>query len=347
MVELLKTRYLGLDLSSPIIVGSCPLTIESEAVRQMVGAGAGAIVLPSVLKEQIVHAKLKETDPLRAIEESGYQPQQDKYNGGVEHYLDTIRHLKSGQSVPVIASMNGGVTGDWIEYAKGIENAGADALELNWQPMLTSPGEPAASIEEKLCALVRDLTGMLQIPVAVKLSQRFTNLASVAHQLQHAGAAGLILFTHLPRWDVSVERMHWTCRWELSPLDSLGGILEGIVRARTGGLEIPIAASGGVRSAEHAIKAMIAGADAVMVTSEVYREGPDVIRKMVDGLTRFIENSRHDTLEHFLESRPEVELGPERLMRLEYVDPLTRSTHYPDPTPIPASDVGDASGHRR
>ncbi len=343
----LNVTYLGQQLKSPVIVGSCPLTLESETVRQLVDAGAGAIVLPSMLQEQISYSKLKPVDAQAAIENSGYQPQQDKYNGGVEAYLETIRRLKDRYRLPVFASINGASVGDWIDYGRRIEASGADALELNWQPFVMDPTESADEIEGQLCEIVRLLCATVSIPVAVKLNQRFTNLASIAHRLQDAGAASLVLFTHLPRWDVSVDRMHWTVRWELSPVNSLGTILEGIVRSRNGGLQLSIAASGGIRTSEDAIKAMIAGADVVMVTSEIYRRGPDVIRKIVSGIATFLDGSHYQSLQAFLDARPGVELGPQRLMRLEYVDPLTSSERYIDPTPVAAGETGDSFGHRK
>jgi dihydroorotate dehydrogenase (fumarate) len=345
MTTELSAHYLGLELSTPVIVGSCPLTISPESVRQFSNAGAGAIVLPSMLQEQIVHWQLKATHPTAAVQFSGYQPQQDKYNGGAEAYLQTIANLKQRESVPIIASINGGAAGNWLDYAKLIEASGADALELNWQPIIADPDDPALHIEQRLCELVRNLVESVTIPVAVKLNQRFTNLASIAHQLHEAGAKGLVLFTHVPHWDVSIDRMHWTIRWELSPVDSLGGILEGIVRTRTGGLGISIAASGGVRSAEDAIKSMIAGADIVMVTSEIYRGGPDVIRKIIEGISQYLDTSHFGSLQAFQQARPEVQLSPERLMRMDYVDPLTRSDHYYDPTPLATKQTGDGFGH--
>lgn len=347
MTNALSTKYLGIELSSPVVVGSCPLTTAPEAVRQFVGAGAGAIVLPSMLQEQIVHWQTRSDDPLTALTNSGYQPQQDKYNGGVENYLATIAELKRLEAIPIIASINGGSAGPWLEYAKQIEASGADALELNWQPVIANPDESAAEVEQQLCDIVRTLSASVKIPIAVKLNQRFTNLASIAHQLVDAGAKGLIVFAHLPHWDVSIDRLHWTIRWELSPIDSLGSILEGIVRARTGGLGISIAASGGVRRSEDALKAMIAGADVVMVTSEIYRVGPDAIRMIVEGINRYLDASKFNSLQSFQQGRPPVPLSPEHLMRMEYVDPLTRSNHYYDPSPVATTQTGDAFGHPR
>lgn len=346
MTKELNTTYMGMELSSPVVVGACPLTIEPEQVRQMVAAGAGAIVLASMLQEQINYGMMKLDDTVGAVSASGYQPQQDRYNGGTENYLDTIRNLKTLCNVPIIASLNGSFQGPWLDYALEIQAAGADALELNWQCGLSDPNQSCEAVEALLIDVAGDLGNRLSIPIAVKLTQQFTNLACVAHKLQAAGVAGLVLFAHRPHWDVSIDRMHWTIGWELSPTDALGTILEGIVHVRTGGLELSLAASGGVRTGEDALKAMIAGADIVMVTSEIYRQGPDAIQSILQGISHYLDNSHHDSLMAFQQSRPAVELTPARLVRLEYLDPLTRSDYYTDPTPQAPSTAGDAYGHQ-
>ncbi len=342
----LAIQYLGLDLTSPVIVGACPLTIEPETVRQLVEAGAGAVVLPSMLQEQIVHRLMKPTDPLGAIERSGYQPQQDKYNGGAEEYLRSITALKRTCAVPIIASMNGASSGDWLDYAMEIELAGADALELNLQSAVFDPEVTSDAIESNLCNIVKGVVDRVRIPVAAKISQRYTNLSSMARQLIKVGANGIVLFTHSPHWDISTDRMHWTVRWELSPSDALGGILEGVVRVRGASPHLSLAASGGVTTSEDAIKAMIAGADVVMVTSAIYREGPHAVRKVVDGITRHLDLSHHRTFAEFLDSRSVMTLGPEQLMRLETVDSLTVNKHYFDPTPAASHAAGDKFGHK-
>ncbi|MEO8270877.1 MAG: hypothetical protein ABI557_14225 [Aureliella sp.] len=210
----LSVTYMGMELQSPVIVGSCPLTSDPETVRQLIGAGVGAVVLPSMLQEQIVYRQLKNSDPLAAIDSSGYQPQHDKYNGGVEAYLRTIEHHKVNFRIPVFASLNGMGSGDWLDYAREIEAAGADALELNLQSVISESSESSDKIENELCENVQQVCASVAIPVAVKLGQRFTNLAGMAHKLQASGASGLVLFAHAPHWDVSVDRMHWTIRWE-------------------------------------------------------------------------------------------------------------------------------------
>lgn len=345
----LTTHYLGMDLSSPVIVGSCPLTMEPETVRQLVVAGAGAIVLPSMLQEQITYAVMKSEDPLGAIERSGYQPQQDKYNRGTEEYLKTIRKFKDTFPIPIIASINGASMGAWLDYAKEIQSSGADALELNWQTAVAGPTESSANVESRLCDCVSVLNTLVTIPIAVKLSQRFTNLASVVVQLRDAGAKGLVLFSHSPQWDVDIDRRRWTLRWGLSPTDSVGTILEGLVRARAGVVDMSIAASGGIRTGEDAIKTMIAGADVVMLTSEIYRQGPDAIRDVVAGLSQFLNSSRYDSLQAFqaaIATDGSRYPHDQHLMRMELLDPLTRSKLYYDPTPVATHGSGDSFGHR-
>ncbi len=347
MPNLLAVNYLGMPISSPVIVGACPLTIQPETARQFVDAGAGAIVMPSMMQEQIVYRRMLSTDPLGAIEKSGYQPQQDNYNGGAENYLHSISSLRKTCRVPIIASLNGFSSGDWLEYASEIESAGADALELNLQSAVYDPNTPSDEIEANLCGIVAAVAERVSIPIAAKINQRFTNLGSMARQVQQAGALGIVLFTHLPHWDVCTDRVHWTIRWELSPLDSLGGILEGVVRVNSGTQGMSIAASGGIGTCEDALKAMIAGADVVMVTSAIYRDGPDAIRRIVDGIHRYLELNHHATLLDFQRSRPKADVGPEQMMRLEYVDPLTRSNTYFDPTPTAFSVEGDVYGHMK
>lgn len=342
----LTTTYLGMKLKSPVIVGSCPLTIVPETVRQLVNSGVGAIVLPSLLQEQIVHATAGTIDQNRSNEDSGYQPQHDKYNGGVDRYLDSILALKNAYTIPIIASLNGSTIGNWLEYAKKLQDRGADALELNWQSNVSAHDESADAVETRFCDCVRKLRSLISIPIAVKLSQRFTNLASMAHKLKDSGADGLILFSHSPRWDVSVERRHWTIRWELSPIDSVHEILEGIVRARIGGLEMSIAASGGVRTGEDAIKVMIAGADVVMVASEIYRQGPDAVSKILAGISSFLDASHFSSLVAFQQARPAFSANPQLAMRMELVDPLTNTKTYSDPTPVASYGTGAPFGHQ-
>jgi len=335
----LNVNFLGIELCSPVIVGSCPLTTEPETVRHLVDAGAGAVVLPSIFPQQFTHAAASQSVGREdgSLSKAG--------NTSFDKYLNTIDRLKALQRCPVFASIGADSTGDWIDRAARLQGAGADALELNWQSPIYESIQSAQQIEDRLCDLVGKLSESVTIPIAVKLSQRFTSLASIARRIESVGAAGLVLFTHSPHWDVSIDRMEWTVRWELSPIGSLAGILEGIVRTRAGGLQIPIAASGGVRCGEDAIKAMIAGASVVTVASELYRGGPDAIGKIMAGISQYLSRSQYDSLQALQASRPPIPQDAALLLPPEYADPLTRSTHGDDSSAIARAETGNGFGH--
>jgi dihydroorotate dehydrogenase (fumarate) len=343
MLAKLACTYLNLTLKSPVIVGACSMTLEPESLRQLVECGAGAIVLPSIFQEQIAMQDQPSQDSQQASRHN--DTKQEKYNSGPDGYLASIQRIKQLVSIPVIASMNGYRDGSWLGFAKNIEASGADALELNLQPIITGAQQTSDEIETQLCEMVQTISNSVSIPVAVKLTQRYTNLSNLARRLQSAGAAGVVLFAHEPRWDVALERMRWTIHWELTPIESIGTTVAGIVHARAGGVEISIAASGGVRSAEDAIKVMIAGADAAMMTSELYRSGPEAIRKIIRELERYLETNRFNTLADFQRARPTPETRAHQLVRRDYLDELTRSNRYDDPTPVATNQTGDRYGH--
>lgn len=343
MSSAINCVYLKIPLNSPVIVGACPLTLVPESLRQMVNCGAGAVVLPSIFQEQFDYQA--EIPPLPQIR-VGENIQQEIYNGGPDKYLASIQEIKRLVSVPVIASMNGYCDGDWLDFAKRIETSGADALELNVQPLITNRQQTAEEIESQLCALVQRICESIKIPVAVKMSRHFTSVANVAHRIRLAGAAGVVLFAHETKWEVAINRLQWTTHWELTPIDSLGSTVAGLIQAKVGGLDLSIAASGGIRTAEDAIKVMIAGADAVMITSEIYRAGPAAIRKIVHGIERYLEAGNYESLARFQQSRPAPESRSQRMMRLDYLEPLTRSVEYADPTPVVEQQTGDRFGHQ-
>lgn len=345
MADKTDCEYLTLPLHSPVVVGACPLTMGPESLRQMIACGAGAVVLPSIFQEQIaVTDQFSGDRPSPAS--SDLELDQQIYNAGPDKYLTVIQETKRLASVPVIASMNGYCDGAWLDFARRIEASGADALELNVQPVIADPRESAEEIETKLVELVRKVCASVAIPVAVKTTRNFTNLANLVLRIQSAGAAGVVLFAHEVRWDVAINKLQWTAQWELTPIDSLGATVSGLIQTRVVGLDLSIAASGGVRTAEDAIKVMIAGADVVMITSEIYRAGPDAISGIVNGIERYLEISGYPTFAHFREARPTPVLRSHGAVRGDYLAPLTRSADYRDPTPVVPMQTGDQYGHQ-
>ena len=341
----LSTSFMGLELESPLIAGSCPRNIDFESTRIMVASGIGAIMLPSILQEQIVYQSLIKTDPIAAIEQSGHAPQQDQYNGGTEEYLETIRRMKREYSLPTIASMHGASTGNWLDFAAKMQESGADAIVLNWQIGRCNPNESGEQVEARMLEWVSQIRSRLTVPIAFQMNERFTNPASTALRLQNAGVNGLILFAHRPHWDVDSDRRQWTIGWELTPIGALGKTLDGLVETNTSGLNIQLAASGGIRTGDDVIKTMIAGADVAIVVSEIYRQGPIAIDTILAGIRRFLEPNHYDSLQSFLQTRPNLDERPTYEMRSEIIDPLTSSNKYQDPTPLVEQITGDRFGH--
>jgi len=341
----LSTSYMGLRLASPVIAGSCPMNIDFECTRLMVASGIGAIVLPSILQEQLVYNSLNNIDSLAAIEQSGHKPQQDRYNGGTKEYIATIQRMKREYSIPIIASMHGASAGAWLDFAVEIQDCGADALELNWQIGRCDPNEPGEHVEVRMLEWVSQIRSRVTIPIAFKMDDRFTNPASIALRLQNAGVNGLTLFAHRPHWDVDTYRGLWTIGWELTPVGALGKTIEGLVETRSSGLNIPLAASGGVRTGDDVIKTMIAGADVAVVVSEIYRQGPVAVQEILAGIRRFLDAKHSSSLQSFMKFRPSLDDRPGYEMRSEIIDPLTRASKYRDPTPVIKQITGDRFGH--
>ena len=338
--------YLGLRLSSPIVVGACTLTRQPEYVRALTIAGAGAVVLPSLFQEQIVnhlvHSGVEPESDERRAETIGSPNIQDDYNGGPDAYLRTIGDLKHCVGIPIIANMNGFTGGKWLSFARDIQDAGADAIELSFYTDCSNPGQSADEIEGRLIECVRCVSDAVTIPLSVKLSPYFTSLANIAWRLVESGVSGVVIFAHEPVWETHLDRLTATTNWALTPSGNVQPTLAGLIRARAGGPPVSIAASGGISNPTNLIQAVIAGADVVMVTPEIYRGGPDVIAHMVDGVRGYLDRTGFASFSGLRAARPgKVQSLSERLNLLQSL------THdgYPDPTPTVGARSGNRWGH--
>jgi dihydroorotate dehydrogenase (fumarate) len=298
----LRIRYLGMELRSPLVASSSPLTGSLDGLRRLEAAGAGAVVLPSLFEEELVE-ELRQVDALLATGATGTEaraghPDQVGYGAGPAAYLSLVTQAKQALSIPVVASLNGVSRGGWVRYAARLEQAGADALELNIYYVSSRPGQSASEVEWHYLDVVRSVRQAIGIPLAVKLSPYFSSLANLAGQLAEAGANGLILFNRFYQPDLDIETLEVAPRLELSSSVELRLPLRwiAILHRRFG---VSLAASTGVHTAEDVAKVLLAGADVAMMTSALLRNGPDYLRSVAVRLRDWMDRHRYGTVDQF------------------------------------------------
>jgi dihydroorotate dehydrogenase (fumarate) len=295
----LSTTYLGYKLPHPLVPGASPLVDNLDVVRRLEDAGAPMIVMHSLFEEQIVDEQVAVTRAVESANESygealTYLPEPREFALGPEEYLDQLRRLKHAVSIPVIASLNGTSEGGWLSYAALIEQAGADGLELNLYELGADPKESGAQIEERALRIVEAVKGAVSIPVAVKLSPFYTSLANFAWRLDDFGINGLVLFNRFFQPDIDPEQLE-VLRVNLSSPSDL------LLRLRWigmlfGRVYTSLACSGGVHTTLDAVKAVMAGADAVQMVSALLQRGPEYLREVRDGLARWLEEHGFESL---------------------------------------------------
>ncbi|HUF39678.1 MAG TPA: dihydroorotate dehydrogenase-like protein [Anaerolineales bacterium] len=273
----LSTTYLGLPLKNPLVASSSPLCESVDNLRAMEDAGMAAVVLHSLFEEQITLESVDLDNFLSLGTESfaeslSYFPEMGSYNLGPGGYLDHIRAAKAAVDIPVIASLNGYSSGGWIRYAKAIENAGADALELNIYHLATDPEISGSEVEAMYIRLVENVTTGIRIPVAVKLSSFFSATANICSRLSEAGAKGLVLFNRFYQPDIDLENLEVVPNLVLSSRDELRLRLRWVAMLR-GRITADLAVTGGVHTARDILKCVLVGADAAMMTSALLKYG--------------------------------------------------------------------------
>lgn len=296
----LRTTYLGLTLRSPLMPSASPITRELDEIKRAEDAGAGAVVLPSVFEEQLRH----ESAELDAMLEKGaesyaealnYFPQVGEYRVGPDDYLELIQQAKAATRLPIIASLNGTSVGGWTEYARQIQQAGADALELNIYYIPTDSELPGAAVEKTYVDILRSVKAAVTLPVSVKLGPYFSNMAHMARQLEQAGADGLVLFNRFYQPDIDLENLEVEHSILLStpqarrlPLRWIA-ILYGRVRCS-------LAATSGIHTAYDALKMLMAGADVTMLCSVLLRKGMAHLAVIEQEMKRWLEEHEYESL---------------------------------------------------
>jgi dihydroorotate dehydrogenase (fumarate) len=296
----LSTSYLGFELPHPLMPGASPLVDDLDTVRRLEDAGAAAIVMHSLFEEQILLEERTVQECLGVHEHAfseaaSYLPSRHDFTLGPAEYLEQIRRIQETVSVPVIASLNGSTRGGWLDFARLIEQAGADALELNVYSLAVDPELSGSFEEQNILDMVRAVKATVKIPVAVKLAPFYSSLAHFATQLDRAGADGLVLFNRFYQPDIDVEAL------EVSRLLTLSESSELLLRLRwlailSGCVRPSLACSGGVHTVQDAIKAVMAGAHAVQIVSALLRHGPDVLRTLLSQLEEWLEQHDYSSL---------------------------------------------------
>ena len=296
----LTTEYLGFQLKSPFMPGASPLVNEIDNVRRLEDAGAAAIVMHSFFEEQITMEQRAREVHIEAhsggnAEATSFFPHIDDADQSGEEYLKHIAETKAAVSVPVIASLNGITPGGWVAYAKQIEEAGADALELNYYDLPGDPEETGASVEERALNMVAGIRKEVKIPLAVKLSPFFSSLPNFAKRLVAAGANGLVLFNRFYQPDIDIDALDVLPVLELSSSAELRLRLRwlAILSAR---VETAYSATGGIHSAPDAIRAIMAGAHTVQMVSALLRFGPEHLGVVSKQFVRWMEQHEYESV---------------------------------------------------
>jgi dihydroorotate dehydrogenase (fumarate) len=324
----LTTFYLGLQLRSPLVASCSPITGEIDSLQRLEEAGIGAVVLPSLYEEEIVAAELELDRVLDTGAESypealTYFPDLQDYDVGPEGHLRLVEDAKAKLAVPVIASVNASSPGGWTGYARQLEDAGADAIELNIYRVAADPARSGAEVEQDYIDIVTEVRAALRVPLAVKIGPFFSSMAHMANRVVAAGADGLVLFNRFYQPDLNLETLMVEPRVELSDSRDLRlplrwiAILHGQVRAS-------IAATSGVHTAADVAKVLLVGADVAMMTAALLRNGPGHVAVLERELLAWMAEREYDSVAQLRGSASQRGAeNPSAFERSQYIKALT------------------------
>jgi dihydroorotate dehydrogenase (fumarate) len=325
----LTTKYLGLQLKNPLVPSSGPYSHTIESLKKIEDSGAGAVVMFSLFEEQIAHESAELNHYLLFGTESfaealSYFPQAKDYVLGPEEYVELIRKAKQSLSIPVIGSLNGISPGGWVKYAKQVQEAGADAIELNVYYIPTDPKLTAADVEERYCEVLRSVKQHVHIPIAMKLSPYFTSFAGVAQRFVGEGAKGVVLFNRFHQPDINLEKL------EVEPATLLSepGDIRLALRWTAilhGRLQASIAATGGVHTAHDVVKLLMAGADVTMMCSALIKNGVQHVTKVLADLDQWMLEHEYVSVAQMKGSMSQKSIAdPAAFERAHYMKAISR-----------------------
>lgn len=328
----LSTNYLGLKLKNPLVASASPLSKKLDSVCRLEELGASAIVLYSLFEEQITHES-RELDHYLSkgadsyAEALSYFPDLEYYNVGPDKYLEHIRQVKEAVSIPVIGSLNGISTGGWVDYAKKIEQAGADALELNIYYLPTDLNVTSSDLEDSYVKLVKSVRDQIKIPLSVKLSPYFTALPNVAKKLVDAGANGLVLFNRFYQPDFDLDELEVVPNLVLSNSNELRLPLRWIA-ILYGRIEADLALTTGVHKAQDVVKAIMAGANVAMLASELLANGTGRLTHLISDLSEWMEENEYTSIAQMKGSMSQSAVAqPAAFERANYLKTLNSFQH--------------------
>jgi len=297
----LSTTYMGLKLPHPFMPGASPMVDEIDTVKRLEDAGAAAIVMHSLFEEQIVREQMAtfratETHAESSAEATSFFPSADQFRLGPEEYLNHLRKVKEAVDVPVIASLNGSTLGGWLEYGTLMQEAGADALELNVYALATDPQSSGQSIEDRTVEMLETVKGAVKVPVSVKLSPFYSSLANFAQRLEKAGADGLVIFNRFYQPDIDVDELQVKRSLQLSHPSELQLRLRwlAILSCQIG---TSLAVSGGVHSAIDAVKSVMTGASALQLVSALLQRGPEYLKTVREEMAAWMQEHEYESLQ--------------------------------------------------
>jgi dihydroorotate dehydrogenase (fumarate) len=340
MVDL-TTRYLGLELRSPIVASASPITRDPEAAQLLESSGVGAIVLPSLFEEEIVHEEIQLNRALEAgsehfAEALDYFPAVEAFADAGERYLTDLERIRSCVSVPVIGSLNATSTGGWTRYGKLIEEAGADAVELNLYHVAADPRRTATDMEKADLEVIAAVRAELRVPLAVKLSPYYSAMANFATGAAAAGADGLVLFNRFYQPDFDLDTLDVVPRVELSHQWELRLPMRWIAILRPQLPDVSLAATSGITDGTDVIKALMVGADVTMTTSALLRHGPLHVSALEAQLRDWMVEHDYDSVSQLRGSASHATSdNPSAFERANYLKTLHSWTAPPVPSNLP------------
>jgi dihydroorotate dehydrogenase (fumarate) len=296
----LSTEYLGLKLANPLVPSSSPLTGVLDSAKKLEDAGASALVLPSLFEEVIEREqeqleRFVNSQSLGHLEAQSYQPVPEDYHSELDNYLERIQQFKAALDIPVIASLNGISTSGWIDSGKELQQAGADALELNVYYIAGDPATSGDEVENRYLQLLTDLREHISLPVTMKLSSQFSSVANMVLKLQQAGAQGVSLFNRFYQPDIDLQTL------QIKPHLELSSSMESLLRIRwialiRGRVDLSIAATGGFHRTEDIIKALLVGADITHLCSVLLKNGAEHLALLKQEMLYWLEQEEYESV---------------------------------------------------